>query len=165
MLRSKKEYFRLDLRGSSFEWHWLPREITPPRPDPQHPCTWTSTVDVGQKHTTERCKIELHTSIVPVPPGEPPAILSLCGQRLTDVARTHIHVPLLKSALQKNVRRCRAQAAVRCAVALLQTGAKGFVQFIRLVPVHATRSLTHSLTKSISQSLSHPQAYSNNLLL
>ena len=134
VLRSKKEYFRMDLRDSCFEWQWLPRERIPPRSDPCAGAeSWTSTVDVGRKHTLDRCTIILQTSMSALPPGHATAITSLCGKRLTDVAREHINVPLLKSALQKNIRRCRAQAAVRCAVAILQTGSKGFMHFIRLV--------------------------------
>ena len=129
----------MDLRGSYFEWRWLPRELLPPRPNPLVDApVWTQTVDVGRKHTAERCKVVLETSVSPLPPGHAPAIMSLCDKKLTDVARKHINVPLLKSALQKNVRRRRAQAAVRCAVAILQTGHKGFIQFIRFVCV--TRS-------------------------
>lgn len=133
-LRSKKEYFRMDLRDSCFVWQWLSREHKPSR---SHPCagvaSWTSTVDVGRKHTLDRCTIILQTSMSALPPGHATAVTSLCGKRLTDVAREYINVPLLKSALQKNVRRCRAQAAVRCAVAILQTGSKGFMHFIRRI--------------------------------
>ena len=145
MLRSKKEFFRLDLHGSSFSWRWLPRDVKPPRTEPL-PCTWTHALEIGRKYTADRCKIVLETSVAPVGPGLAPAIMSLCDKTLTDISRSHITVPLLKSALQKNVRRCRAQSAVRCAVAILQTGSQGFMQFIRLVCAHDSSEPTHKCT-------------------
>ena len=44
---------------------------------------------------------------------------------------------LLKSALQKNVRRCRADAAVKCAWALLRLEGDGVSQLLRRLPVIA----------------------------